>query len=246
MVKTRRFRDAVYLGDPINAVKLFNDLACDELIVVDICATREGREPDLNFISEFAAEAFMPLTYGGGVSKLAQIKNLFSIGIEKVVINSAAATTSLVQEASQVFGSQSIVGAIDIRKSLFGRTEAWIRSARENTNMSPVDRAIMLQEAGVGELFVQFVDLEGARTGFDLHAIQAICDATQVPVVACGGAGSLSHIRELFAKTTTSAAAAGTMFTLHGKHRAPLISYPMESEIQALRQPAPGPECHDK
>jgi len=235
LLKTRRFKDPQYLGDPINAVKLFNDLECDELVVVDIRATLEGREPDYAMIEEFASEAFMPLAYGGGIDSIEKIRRILSIGIEKVVIGSAAPDGRLVSAAAAVFGSQSVVVAIDVRKSMLGRRDVCTRSGTHPLGMDPRPYAQRMQEAGAGELFVQSIDLEGTRAGYDLALMRDVSGAVQVPVIACGGAGSLEDIRRLLHSSGVAAAAAGTMFVLHGKHRAPLISYPRPAEIASLR-----------
>jgi cyclase len=238
LLKTRRFRDPQYLGDPINAVKLFNDLECDELIVVDIRASLEQRAPDYAMIEEFAAEAFMPLAYGGGVSSIEQIRRLLSIGVEKVVIGSAAPDGRLIAAAATVFGSQSVVVSVDVKKTLLGRREVWICSGTRNTATEPCSYARQMERFGAGELFVQSIDLEGARSGYDLGLMTEISASVRIPVIACGGAGSLVHIRELLNSSEVAAAAAGTMFVLHGRHRAPLISYPRPQDIAALRDAA--------
>ncbi len=237
LFKTRRFKDPLYLGDPINAVKLFNDLECDELIAVDIRATLEARGPDYAMIEEFAAEAFMPLTYGGGIQSVDQIGRILSIGIEKVVIGAAAPDGKLVAEAAAVFGSQSIVVSVDVRKKLFGQREVWIRSGTRNLATEPCAYCQKMQQCGAGELFVQAIDLEGSRTGYDIPLMKDVSAAVQIPVVACGGAGSLQDIHRLLQSTSVAAAAAGTMFVLHGRHKAPLISYPRPEEIVALSRP---------
>ena len=234
LLKTQRFKDPLYLGDPINAVKVFNDLECDELVIVDIRATVEGRSPDYAMIEEFASEAFMPLTYGGGISSVEQIRRILSIGIEKVVIGSAAPDGLLISAAAAVFGSQSIVAAVDVRKTLFGRRDVWIRSGTVNTGVDPRGYAERMQEFGAGELFVQSIDLEGSRSGYDIALMKEVSAAVKIPVIACGGAGRIEDIRQLFQSSAAAAAAAGTMFVLHGKHKAPLISYPRPNEISML------------
>lgn len=234
LLKTQRFKDPLYLGDPINAVKVFNDLECDELVVVDIRATLEGRAPDYAMIEEFASEAFMPLTYGGGIRTVEQIRKILSIGIEKVVIGASAPDGKLISEAAAVFGSQSIVAAVDVRKSLVGRGDVWIRSGTQNTRIDPRTFAVRMQDFGAGELFVQSIDLEGSRSGYDIALMKEVSAAVRIPVIACGGAGSLEDIKHLFLSSSAAAAAAGTMFVLHGKHKAPLISYPRPNEIEQL------------
>jgi cyclase len=241
LLKTRRFKDPIYLGDPINAVKIFNDLECDELVVVDIRATVENRPPDFALIEEFASEAFMPLTYGGGINSVEQVRRILSIGIEKVVIGAAAAEGTLIAAAAAIFGSQSIVVSVDVRKTLFGRREVWIRSGTRSTGIEPRAYAAQMESQGAGELFVQSIDLEGARTGYDLALMSEVSGAVNIPVIACGGAGSLGDIRLLMRSSGVAAAAAGTMFVLHGKLKAPLISYPRPNEIESLLEIHTGP-----
>jgi cyclase len=234
LLKTRRFKDPVYLGDPINAVKIFNDLDCDELIVVDIRATLAKREPDYSLIEEFASEAFMPLAYGGGISSIEQVRRILSIGIEKVVIGTAAADGKLIAAAAAIFGSQSIVVSVDVRKTLLGRREVWTKSGTRSTGIEPRAYAMQMESSGAGELFVQSIDLEGARTGYDLALMREISSTVKVPVIACGGAGSIDDIKQLLRSSAVSAAAAGTIFVMHGKHRAPLISYPRPNDIASM------------
>jgi cyclase len=234
LLKTRRFKDPQYLGDPINAVKLFNDLECDELVVVDIRATVEGREPDYALIQELASEAFMPLAYGGGISTIEQIRRILAIGIEKVVIGACAPDGKLIAAAAAVFGSQSIVVAVDVKKTTSGSREVWTRSGTHSLRVDARGYCLQMQEAGAGELFVQSIDLEGTRAGYDIALMRDLSSAIQIPVIACGGAGSLEDVRTLLRSSTVAAAAAGTMFVLHGKHNAPLISYPRPEEIVAL------------
>ncbi len=234
LLKTRRFKDPLYLGDPINAVKLFNDLECDELVVVDIRATLEEREPDYTMIAEFASEAFMPLSYGGGIASVEQIRRILSIGIEKVVIGSAAPDGSLISAAAAEFGSQSVVAAVDVRKPFMGRRSVCIASGTRNLGIEPRAYALQMEAYGAGELFVQSVDLEATRSGYDVELMREISSAVRIPVVACGGAGSLEDIRRLLRSSAVAAAAAGALFVLHGRHNAPLISYPRPAEIAAL------------
>lgn len=241
LVKTRRFKDPQYLGDPINAVKIFNDLDCDEMIMVDIRATLDKREPDYPLIEQFAAEAFMPLAYGGAIHSVEQVRRILSIGIEKVVISTAAADGILISAAAAVFGSQSIVVSVDVRKTLFGRREVHTRSGTRSTGIEACAYAQRMEQHGAGELFVQSIELEGSRAGYDMALMNEISAAVKIPVIACGGAGSLDDIRQLMQRSGVAAAAAGTMFVLHGKHMAPLISYPRPNEIASLADVHQGP-----
>jgi cyclase len=234
LLKTRRFKDPVYLGDPINAVKILNDLDCDELIVVDIGATLNKREPDYELIEEFASEAFMPLAYGGGIHSVEQVRRILSIGIEKVVICTAAVDGEFISAAAAMFGSQSIVASIDVRKSPAGRNQVWTRSGTHNTGREPCAYAAQMEDQGAGELFVQSIDREGTRTGYDLTLMKEISSTVKIPVIASGGAGCLEDIRQLLRSSRVAGAAGGTMFVLHGKHNAPLISYPRSDLIASL------------
>jgi cyclase len=235
LVKTLRFKDPVYLGDPVNAVKIFNDKAADEIVVLDITATMDGRPPNFDFIAEFASECFMPLAYGGGIAALDHVAKLFAIGVEKVVINTAAFESDLVTHAAREHGSQSIVVSMDVKKGLLGAHEVLVRSGTKRTRLNPVAYARRMEAAGAGELFVNFVDLEGTQSGYDLHVLADVASAVRIPVIGCGGAGTLEHMRAAFRETGVAALAAATMFCLHGRHRAPLISFPAPEEIAGLR-----------
>ena len=234
LVKTRSFKDPLYLGDPVNAVRIFNDLEADELIVVDISATRRGVGPDFEFIEEFASECFMPLAYGGGITEIGQVRRLFDLGVEKVVLNSVTNLADFVAASAATFGRQSIVVSVDVRRSLLGRYEVCTHSGTRRTKRDPRHYAADMQVAGAGEIFLQSIDREGSRSGYDLDLIRSVCGAVNVPVVACGGAGGLPDLRAAMLEGGAAAVSAGTMFALHGKHRAPLISYPRPAEVAAL------------
>lgn len=235
LVKTRRFRDPVYLGDPVNAMRIFNDKGADEVIVVDITATARGQRPDFGFVDEFAAECFMPLAYGGGITTLEDMYRLFQIGIEKAVVNSAAPDGDLIERAAREFGSQSVVVSMDVKKGLLGGYQVHTHSATRATGMDPVAYARRFESQGAGELFINFVDLDGTMSGYNCPVLDEVSRAVSVPVIGCGGAGSLDDLRRAFAATRVAALAAGSIFVLHGKHRAPLISYPDPEEIESLR-----------
>lgn len=235
LYKTIKFRNPKYIGDPINAVKIFNEKEVDELCVLDILATSAKQEINYKIISEIASECFMPLTYGGGINSIEQIKKLFHIGVEKVMINTAAHyNTNLIPEASAYFGSQSIVGCIDVKKSFLGKYEVYIESGSENTGINPVDFAKKLQEMGVGEILVNSIDRDGTMKGYDLDLINKISTGLDIPVVACGGAGSMYDLSLAVKEGHANAVAAGSMFVYHGKHNAVLISYPSQGEIKKL------------
>lgn len=234
LVKTKKFKDAVYLGDPINAVRIFSDKEADEIVILDIDASRQGREPNYELIAEMVGEAFMPVAYGGGVRTLEQIRRLIRSGVEKVVINTLATeSTDTIYEAVKVFGSQAIVGAVDVRRKFLGGYAVVAKSATVTTRLNFQQHIQNLVQAGVGELFINDVERDGCMTGYDLQLVREIAQVP-VPVVVCGGAGTLGHLREAVLNGGASAAAAGSLFVFHGKYKAVLINYPNNEELQAL------------
>ena len=235
LVKTVGFRDPRYLGDPINAVRIFNEKEVDELVVLDIIATIERRAPNLRLISELASECFMPLAYGGGIRSLEHLQSIFSLGVEKVVINSeAAARPALVREAAGRFGSQSVIVSIDAKKKWLGGYEVRTRSGRLGTGLDPARFARDMENAGAGEIFLNSIDRDGTMQGYDLELIRAVSQAVSIPVIACGGAGSLADLAAAVKQGSASAVAAGSMFVFHGKHRAVLINYPSRRELESV------------
>ena len=209
LVKGERFKDHKYVGDPINAVRIFNEKEVDELVLLDISATMEAKSPDFSAIKDISSEAFMPIAYGGGVTEVSQIERLFRTGIEKVIINSAFhANSNLVKDASSIAGAQSIVISMDVRRSLFGRYEVYTHCASRKTNIDPVDYARRAQDAGAGELILTNVDHEGMAKGYDMELIRRVTTAVEIPVVAHGGAGTLQHLRQAVVEAGAAAAAA--------------------------------------
>ena len=235
LVKTINFKNPRYIGDPINAVKIFNDLKVDELIFLDIDATKEERTINVELIKNIGDEAFMPFGVGGGINKIAQAEQLFKAGAEKIIINTQAILNpKLIEESAKVFGSQSIVVSIDIKKSLMGNYFVWIKSGSEKIDLNPVDAAIKAKELGAGEIIINSIDLDGTMQGYDLKLIKSIVDKVSIPVVACGGAGNLDHLKEGYFDGKAHALAAGSLFIYHGPRKAVLINYPTKSEIKKL------------
>lgn len=229
LVKTRKFKDAVYIGDPVNAARIFSEKEADEIVVLDIDASREGREPNYELVAEIAGECFMPMAYGGGVRSLEQVRKLIRSGVEKVVINSAAVdSVGIITEASDVFGSQAIVAAVDVKRTLLGGFRVLAKSASVETRLKLDVHVRQLVAAGAGEIFLNSIDRDGMMVGYDLDLVRSVTQHVNVPVVACGGAGTVNHLIEAVRDAGASAAAAGSMFIFHGKHRAVLISYPDE------------------
>ncbi len=233
LVKTVRFRDPKYVGDPINAIRIFNEKEVDELVFLDITATLEGRGPHFEMISEVASECFMPFAYGGGIRDLKTIEKLFSVGAEKVVINShAAVDDALLRDAARQFGSQSIVGSMDVKQSFIGGYEVYVRSGTVSTRRNPLDYIRGLEDAGVGEVFLNSIDRDGTFKGYDHPLIQHLTQAVRVPVVATGGASSVSDMVKAIRISGASAAGAGSLFVFQIKHRAVLITYPERATIE--------------
>lgn len=227
LVKTVKFKDPKYVGDPINAIRIFNEKEVDELVLLDIGASREQREPDYELIAEVAGECFMPICYGGGIRTLEHAEKIFALGIEKVAINTAALeNVDLLRKISGKFGSQSVVCSVDCKKSLFGKYTVYSHSGTRDTKLSPVEWVKKAEGAGAGEIFLNSIDRDGMQQGFDIALIQSVVGASHVPVIACGGAGSIAHLEEPFERANVSAVAAGSFFVFHGKHKAVLISYP--------------------
>lgn len=232
LVKTVKFKDPKYVGDPFNAVRIFNEKEVDELIFLDITASLENRKPNLKLISEIASECFMPFGYGGGVRTVEEAQALFNLGVEKVILNTAAfENPKLVEACARLGGSQSVVVSVDVKKSFFGKQEVYIRSGTQNTKMDPALYAEQMENAGAGELFLNSIDRDGVMHGYDLPLLRKVADAVRVPVVACGGAGKLEDFSQAVREGHVSAVSAGSMFVFHGKHRAVLITYPSQEEL---------------
>lgn len=235
LVKTVKFKDPKYVGDPRNALKIFNEKEADEIVILDISATLENRSPNFELIREVVDEAFMPLGYGGGIKNIEEIRRLLNIGVEKAIINTAAfQNPHLIEEAAKIFGSQSIVISIDIKKSLLGSSLVYVSNGKTSTKLDPVIYAKKMESLGAGELLINSIDRDGTMTGYDVQIIKQIADAVTIPVVACGGAGKLADLRVAVKEGGASAVAAGSLFVFHGKHRAVLISYPDADELRLL------------
>lgn len=237
LVKTIQFAKPNYVGDPLNAVRIFNEKQVDELIVLDIMASKEGRGPNIDLVERLAQECFMPLCYGGGITSEAQVRAVLAKGVEKVAINTAAlGDIGLLTRAADLFGSQSIVGSIDCRKDRRGTYGVFSHARTRVLITDPVDAARAAQEAGAGELLINSVDNDGVRNGFDYGLCATIASSVQVPVIACGGGGTFEHFKDAILKTGVAGAAGGSYFVYQGKHRAVLITYPRPELIEGIYQ----------
>jgi len=231
LVKTRRFRSRTYLGDPINTMRLFNDMEVDELMVLDIGAAKNGREPDFEMIRTFSDECFMPLCYGGGVSSVAHAQRLFGLGVEKVALNTAARRDrTIVSQLSEIFGRQSIVVSVDVHKTLFGRYEIYDHPSGKSGG-DPFAFMEEMVQLGAGEVFLNAVEQDGNMSGYDFSLISKASRCVGVPLIACGGAGNLADCAAAV-NAGADAAAAGSLFVFQGKERGVLINYPTHEELE--------------
>ena len=232
LVKSLKFKDYKYVGDPMNAVRIFNEKEVDELAILDIDASRENRGPDILRIEGIVSEAFMPIAYGGGITTIEQVKRILSAGVEKVILNrSAIKNPALVSEVAKQFGSQSTVVSIDYKTNFFGRQGVYIENGKTNTGLDPLVFAKQMEEAGAGEILLNSIERDGSFSGYDLDMIEKISHAINIPMIAVGGASTLSDFRKAV-QHGASAVSAGSMFVFQRPHRAVLISYPSQKELE--------------
>lgn len=238
LVKTTRFRDPRYVGDPINAVRIFNEKEVDELLLLDISATAAGRAPDFDLVADVASECFMPLCYGGGIRSIEDAERLFGLGVEKICLQSAAMQDlTIVSRVAERYGRQAVVVSVDVEREGDRARLRW--SAHRRADPRPwLDFVRHAAEAGAGEVMVNAVHKDGTQSGFDLALIQEASGAVTVPVVAAGGAGSLADIRAAI-EAGASAVAVGAYFVFYGPHRAVLITYPAYAELESLLHATP-------
>lgn len=235
LVKPMKFAGDTYVGDPINAVRIFNEKQVDELLICDIDASAKSTGVNYTLIEEIASEAFMPVGYGGGVASADEARRITGIGIEKVVLNTAAfVRPEVITEVSDALGSSSTVVSIDAKRKITGGWDTYSSRGSRKTGLTPAAAAAQAQRYGAGEVMISSIDRESTRSGYDLKLIQSVSEAVTIPIVALGGAGSISDFAPALA-AGASAVAAGTMFVMTGKHRAVLITYPAAAEIRSLR-----------
>jgi cyclase len=235
LVKTVKFRESTYIGDPINTVKIFNEKEVDEIFFLDIDATKTNKEPPYELIQNIASECFMPFGYGGGIKSLQQIDKIITSGAEKIIINSQAfLEKNFIMEAVRQFGSSTIAVSIDVKKEFIKGNTVYIKGGTVSTGKNPVDYVREIENQGAGEILINSIDRDGVMEGYDIELIKSISQSIRIPVIACGGAGKLSDFRRAVKEGGASAAAAGSFFVFHGKRRAVLITYPSYSEISTL------------
>lgn len=234
LVKTVKFASPKYVGDPLNAVRIFNEKEVDELFVLDIDATIRGREPNYGLVKSLAAECRMPLCYGGGVKTVDQFHKLISLGVEKVAVSSAAIENpTLVTEAATKLGSQSVAVVIDVRENPDGYL-SWTHCGTRATNRRPLDVAQEMESRGAGEIVINSIDRDGTMGGYDIQLVSQVRAATSLPLTVLGGAGTLKDIAQLLSRFGLVGAAAGSLFVFKGPYRAVLINYPSRPEKDLL------------
>ena len=232
LYKTVKFKNPRYIGDPINSVRIFNEKEVDELVFLDIDATKDKKNPDFELLKDIASEAFMPMAYGGGLNNIEQVREIFSIGFEKVILNSVLYhDIEIVEKIVSEFGSQSVVGCVDVKSNVFKTYNIYSINGSQKMNISLKDHIMQLAEKGVGEIFINSINRDGTMSGYDLHLIKEVANLVSVPVVACGGASSVYDFKQAVEKSNASAVAAGSMFVFMGPHKAVLINYPDRAEL---------------
>jgi cyclase len=235
LVKTKKFKNSVYVGDPLNAIRIFNEKEVDELVLLDIRASLDKRGPNYDLLKEIASECFMPLAYGGGITSLDQIKTLLRIGVEKIILNTALfRDPCFVIEAVATFGSQAVIASLDVKKKLFGRREVMTLGGAKASGLTPVEAAQRVEKLGVGEILLTSIDAEGTMEGYDLDLLAEVSKSVNVPIIASGGAGKLEDFYSAIRFGHVSAVAAGSMFVFYGRQRAVLINYPQYNEVLNL------------
>lgn len=226
LYKTRKFKNPTYIGDPINAIKIFNEKEVDELMFLDIDASVCGKEPNYKLIEDIASECFMPLCYGGGIKSIEQMKHIYSLGVEKISISSQAfLNPNLIQEAASIFGNSSVVVTADVKKNLWGINNVFIHNGKINTKIEVLEFIKKILKLGCGEIVINSIDNDGMMNGYDINLLQQIKCISNVPVIALGGAGNLGHVREIFQKSNIDAVACGSMFVYKGSLKGVLINY---------------------
>ncbi len=235
LVKTVRFKKSRYIGDPINAVKIFNEKRADELIFLDITASRQDRTISTQIVEKIGDEAYMPFTVGGGIRTIDDIRRTINSGAEKIALCShAVLDPPFIRRAADVFGSSAIVVSIDVKKVLFRGYTVCTHGGTRTTGLDPGEFAVLVQKMGAGEILLNSIDRDGTMSGYDLELLKYVSDAVSIPVIACGGAGSLNDLSEAVNTGGASAVAAGSLFVYHGKLNAVLINFPSGKELKGI------------
>ena len=238
LVKSTNFKNHRYIGDPINAVKIFNDLEADELVFIDIDATVEKRSISLDFVRDVGEEANMPFSVGGGISTIKQIKSIIEAGAEKVILNTIACENpDFVREAAAEFGSSTIVVCIDVKKNFWGKEYVWYKQGKKNLSISPEQFSLQMEKAGAGEIILQSIEKDGTMLGYDADLIKRVSSVVTIPITVLGGAKDLNDMQKIYNETVVNGLAAGSLFVYHGERKAVLVNYPvLKEKLNVLRK----------
>jgi len=235
LVKSKKFKDFRYIGDPINAVKVFNDLKADELVFLDIEASNEGRTISKDLVQKVGEEANMPFSVGGGIKSIKDIQQITAMGAEKVILNTnAVKNQNFIKEASENFGSSTIVVSIDVKNTFWGKNVIWTNSGRDSSDYSPIEFAQIAEQQGAGEIIIQSIEKDGTMSGYDIKLIKEVSRSVTIPVVALGGAGSVGHLHKAYRAGCANALAAGSMFVFQGPKKGVLINYLEADELTSF------------
>ncbi len=237
LYKTVKFDQSKYIGDPINAVKIFNEKQCDEIVILDILASKEKKEINFKLIEQLASECFMPLSYGGGIRSLSQIEQLLKIGVEKVILNTILiGNIGFLSEAAKNFGTSTLVGSVDTKKNIWGKYFVYNHSVKKNTDMPLWEHIKKIEQSGAGEIILNNADADGTMCGYDAKLAERACEMISIPLTYCGGCRDFNDMKLLLSNTHVSAAAAGSIFVYHGPHNAVLINYPEPRQISEIKK----------
>jgi len=232
LVKSRKFKDYRYIGDPINAVRIFNELLADELVFLDITASKNNRTISLDLIKDIGEEANMPFCVGGGIRELSQIQHIISAGAEKVIIGSYAVNNpDFIRQAADEFGSSTITVCIDIKKKFLGKEQVWSVNGTKASGFNPLEFAQLMERNGAGEIIVQSIEKDGDMQGYDLALTKSIADKVNIPTIALGGVGSVDDLKNGYSEANASGLAAGSLFVYYGPNKGVLINYPEKKEL---------------
>ncbi len=235
LVKTTQFRNFVYVGDPANTVRIFNELEVDELLFLDIQASKKKRGPDLQMLRDIADECFMPLGYGGGIKGLDEAKAIFDIGIEKIAINTQAFENPLlIEQLAQQYGSQAVIVSIDYKYNIFGNPRVKIFGGTKNTDLHPIEWAREVEQRGAGEILLTAMNCEGTWSGFDQELIKKVTNQVSIPVIAHGGAGTVDHIQKVVKEADAAAVGLGSMVVFQKKGMGVLVNFPEKQELKDI------------
>ncbi|RZK02682.1 MAG: imidazole glycerol phosphate synthase subunit HisF [Flavobacterium sp.] len=238
LVKSTNFKNHRYIGDPINAVKIFNDLEADELVFIDIDATLQNRSISLDFVKDVGEEANMPFSVGGGISTIQQIKSIIEAGAEKVILNTVACENpDFVKQAASEFGSSTIVICVDVKKNFWGKEYVWYRQGKKNLSLTPEQFSVQMEEAGAGEIILQSIEKDGTMLGYDVDLVRRVSSVLTIPITVLGGAKDLNDMNKIYNEVTVNGLAAGSLFVYHGERKAVLVNYPtIEEKLNVLRR----------